>query len=189
VSTTQHSVEALRKLVDQHWALPVLAELGRTGGSRFVPLANAVGANRQSVRRALDALIAEGLVAPNPGYGHPSRPEYLITDAGRRLAPTCAAVVAALSREEVADLGRRRWTLPVLVALGTGRRFSELKAEVPGVTSRALALTLKELIAAGLVERTVHGSFPPHTSYRPTTRSVEIVGEARGLASLLSVAA
>lgn len=164
----------------------MLAELGRHGGSRFVPLANAVGADRQSVRRALDALIDEGLVTPNPGFGHPSRPEYVLTDEGRRLAPTCRAVLEALGRERAEDVGRRRWALPVLVALGSGRRFSELRSQLPGVTSRALTLTLKELMRAGLVERTVHGSFPPTTSYRPTARSTAIVSEAQGLASLLA---
>ena len=36
---------------------------------------------RDSLRRALDALIALGYVRRNEGYGHPLRPEYLITDA------------------------------------------------------------------------------------------------------------
>jgi DNA-binding HxlR family transcriptional regulator len=39
---------------------------------------------------------------------------------------------------------------------------------------------------AGLVERTVHESFPPTTTYRTTARCTEIVDEARGLASLLA---
>jgi DNA-binding HxlR family transcriptional regulator len=179
------NADALSGLLQRQWELPVLAELARHEGSRFVPLANAVGADRQSVRRALDTLIDDGLVMPNPGYGHPARPEYVLTDAGRRLAPTCLAVVEALGRKRAEDVGRRRWTLPVLVALGSGRRFSEVRSELP-VTSRALALTLKELMRAGLVERTVHESFPPTTTYRTTARCTEIVDEARGLASLLA---
>ena len=158
----------------------------RSGGSRFVPLANRVGANRQSVRRALDALIDAGLVTPNPGYGHPSRPEYVLTDAGRRLAPAGRALVEELEPRQLATVGRRRWTLPVLVALLTGRRFSGLKAELQGITSRALTRTLKELIAAGLVQRSVHGSFPPHTSYQLTDRSLGIADQARDLARLLA---
>ena len=180
------SADALSVLLHRQRELQFLSELGRHGGSRFVPLANAVGADRQSIRRALDALIDGGLVAPNPGYGHPSRPEYVLTTTGRRIAPTCLAVVEALGRERATEVGRRRWTLPVLVALGSERRFSELRSQLPRVTSRALALTLKELIRAGLVERTVHQSFPPTTSYRATARSAEIVEEARDLASLLA---
>lgn len=185
-STSEDRARGLRRLLDHHWALPVLAELGERGGSRFVPLANAVGANRQSVRRALDALIDEGLVTPNPGYGHPSRPEYLVTEEGRRLAPACRAVLDALEATGTDAVGRRRWALPILVALGRGRRFSELKTELPAITSRSLASMLKELIAAGLVERDVVGSFPPHTSYRPTGRSSTIVDKAHGLATLLA---
>lgn len=186
MSTRADDIDALRGLLDHHWALAVLAKLGESGGARFVPLANAVGASRQSVRRALDALIEAGLVIPNPGYGHPSRPEYVLTDAGRCIAPSCHAVLLALGQEHVEDVGRRRWVLPVLVALGPGRRFSELRSSLPAVTSRALSSTLKELIRVGLVERTVHGSFPPTTSYRPTARSTQIVDEARDLASLLA---
>jgi DNA-binding HxlR family transcriptional regulator len=177
---------ALRVLLDHRWSIAVLAELDRTSGSRFVPLTHRVGAGKQSLRRSLDALIDAGLVMPNPGYGHPSRPEYVLTANGRRIAPACRAVLRALEEEGAEDIGLRRWTLPVLTALGGGRRFSELKAMLPNVTGRALAATLKELAEAGLVERTVHDAFPPHTSYRSTARGRVIAASASRLAASLA---
>jgi DNA-binding HxlR family transcriptional regulator len=150
-----------------------------------VPLAHRVGAGRQSLRRSLDALIDAGFVTPNPGYGHPSRPEYLLTDKGRRVAPVCRAVLHALAREGADDVGFRRWTLPVLVNLGRGRRFSELRELLPSVTAAALADVLKELGAAGLVARTVHDAFPPHTLYRPTPQGRAIATPAKRLALAL----
>jgi DNA-binding HxlR family transcriptional regulator len=77
-------------------------------------------------------------------------------------------MLRALVEGGVEEVGLRRWSLPVLAALGGGRRFSELKTLLPGVTSRSLALVLQELGAAGLVERRVEESFPPRTWYRPT---------------------
>jgi DNA-binding HxlR family transcriptional regulator len=106
-----------------------------------------------------------GLVRRNPGYGHPLRPEYLVTDAGARAAAVCARLVAA-APEEVVNL--RKWSIPALAALDSGRRFSELRANLPGVTARSLALALKDLQAARLVEREVLGGYPPSTLYRPT---------------------
>lgn len=151
-----------------------------------MPLAHRVGVRRQSLRRTLDALIEAGLVMPNPGYGHPSRPEYVLTEKGRRIAPAAAAVLRALENGGVRDVGLHRWSLPVLSALGGERRFSELKASLPNVTPRALAGALKELADAGLVERSVHDAFPPHTSYRSTARGRRIVADATRLAASLS---
>jgi DNA-binding HxlR family transcriptional regulator len=186
VSSPQQ-IRVLRQLLDHRWSIAVLAELDGAAGARFVPLAHRVGAGRQSVRRSLDALIEAGLVRPNPGYGHPSRPEYLLTDQGRRVAPACRAVLRALEREGVDEVGLRRWTLPVLMSLGRGRRFSELKELLPSVTGAALADALKELAAAGLVARTVHDAFPPHTLYRSTARGRAIAAPARRLAAALAV--
>jgi DNA-binding HxlR family transcriptional regulator len=185
VSSPQQTRQ-LRNLLDHRWSIAVLAELHGTTGARFVPLAHRVGAGRQSLRRSLDALIEAGLVMPNPGYGHPSRPEYLLTDKGRRVAPSCRALLHALDRERVDDVGLRRWALPVLTNLGGGRRFSELRKLLPSITAAALADVLKELAAAGLVARTVHDAFPPHALYRSTGRGRAIAAPARRLAATLA---
>ena len=49
-------------------------------------------------------------------------------------------------------------------------RFSELRAAVPGITPRALALALKDLQAAELIERRIEDAYPPRTLYSPTAQ-------------------
>jgi DNA-binding HxlR family transcriptional regulator len=130
---------------------------------------HALGVGRDSLRRALDELIELRLIARNPGYGHPLRPEYLVLPAGAMLIPACADLMSALDDLRVTETGLKKWSMPVVGALsGESRRFSELRAALPEITARALTLALKDLVAAGLVERTVTDGFPPSTSYRLT---------------------
>jgi len=168
---TTNTLVSILPLVHHRWALPLLAELhGLGGGARFVLLLHGLGASRDSLRQTLAALIEEGLVMRNPGYGHPLRPEYVLTPRGRRIAPACATLVAALRREGVEDVALKKWSIPVLLALSSERRFAELR-EALGASPRALTLALKELAEAGLVERLVHDGFPPTSSYRLTRRA------------------
>ncbi|MGH2451320.1 MAG: winged helix-turn-helix transcriptional regulator, partial [Candidatus Limnocylindria bacterium] len=74
---------SISALFHHRWAAPVLAELDRSRGSRFVTLSNRLALSRESLRRTLTALIDAGLVMKNPGYGHPLRPEYILTERGR----------------------------------------------------------------------------------------------------------
>jgi DNA-binding HxlR family transcriptional regulator len=161
--------------------VPILAELHRSAGSRFVPLTNRVGLSRESLRQTLTALIESGLVMRNPGYGHPLRPEYVLTTAGRRIAPGCVELVETLQRLGFEGGGLKKWSIPVLLELVRERRFAELR-EALGVSPRALTLALKELAAAGLVERRVHTGFPPSTSYRVTPRARSLARAASRLA-------
>ncbi len=163
---------SIERLFHHRWAVPVLAELSDSPG-RFVTLARALGLSRESLRQTLAALIAEGLVERNPGYGHPLRPEYLLTERGRAVAPACARLVAELRRQGAFDVGLRKWSMPVLLALDEERRFGELRVAL-GTSPRALTLALKELGEAGLVERRVHDAFPPTTSYRTTGRATKL---------------
>jgi len=160
------SIPDLIALFHHRWSAPVLAELLRQKGSRFAALAGTLGVGSDSLRRTLDSLLSLGLVARNPGYGHPLRPEYVLTEDGRRTAQRCAKLLAASSDEVLL----RKWSLPVLAALGRPARFSELRSAVPGVTPRALTLALKDLQAAALVERRVEDAYPPRTVYSPTTQ-------------------
>jgi DNA-binding HxlR family transcriptional regulator len=148
----------------RRWALPILAQLAATGGSRFVPLANQLGLSRDALRQTLDALTEAGLVRRNPGYGHPTRPEYVLTDKGRHVAPSCARILRELRRGGTEDVVLKKWSMPILLALDREARYTELRRRV-GATPRALTLALKELIAHGLVERRVQEGFPPSTTY------------------------
>ena len=160
------SIRQLIELFHHRWAAPILAELERRRGTRLVVLVNGLGAPRDTVRRTLDALVRAGLVQRNPGYGHPLRPEYLLTPAGLPVARRCAHLLEAIGGR--AELGLKKWSMPVLVALGGATRFSELRAALPGVTPRALAIALKDLQRAGLATRDVLAGYPPTTAYRLT---------------------
>jgi DNA-binding HxlR family transcriptional regulator len=62
-----------------------------------------------------------------------------------------------------------RWKAAVLHQLSLGtRRFGELQRLLPNVTQRMLTLQLRELEAAGLVERKVYAEVPPRVEYSVT---------------------
>jgi DNA-binding HxlR family transcriptional regulator len=160
------SIGDLIALFHYRWSAPVLAELGRTGGTRFVVLVKRLGIGRESLRRTLAALIELELVRRNPGYGHPLRPEYLLTERGVGVARTCTRLLSALDGK--ASVALKKWSLPVIAALAQPARFSELREALPGITARSLALALKELEAAELVHRRVEETYPPSTVYALT---------------------
>jgi DNA-binding HxlR family transcriptional regulator len=168
-------VSRLDLLFHHRWAVPLLAALGRTPG-RFSNLMHALGTGRESLIRALDGLVELGLIARTPGYGHPLRPEYLLLPAGAALVPAAVELMRGLERLEAQDVGLKKWSMPVVHALGTEPRcFSELREHLTGVTPRALALALKDLTAAGLAERTVTVDFPPATVYRLTPAAGQLL--------------
>ena len=158
-------------LFHNRWSVPILAELRRQRGSRFVTLSRTLGLSRESLRRTLAVLIERGLVGRNPGYGHPLRPEYVLTRAGERLAAGCGPLVDALRHERLDEIGLKKWSMPVVLALAEGpRRFSALREALETVSPRALALALKDLEAAGLVDRSVTDDYPPATVYALTRK-------------------
>lgn len=173
----------LRALVRRRWAIPVLAHLLREEGDRFIPMAHALGASPPVLREALAHLIAEGLVMPNPGHGHPLRPEYVLTPAGERAAPTCGRVDQLLARLDLREVGLRRWTLPALLAVRQGaHRFGDIAGVLSPVTDRALSQALVTLTGASLLERRLVDSRPPHAEYRSTPLGLRIVRAVEPLA-------
>lgn len=167
------STERLVDLFHHRWAAPALALLGERGGARFVELQRKLGVSRESLRRALDGLVELGYVRRNEGYGHPLRPEYLITDAGRG----ASALAGRVSTSSARDTLLRKWSVPVLATLAEPRRYSEIRSALPGVTPRALALALRDLEDAGLVRRDVRPTRPPSTVYRATSRALAVLAE------------
>ena len=180
-------MSSLPELFHHRWALGILAELDRTRGSRFVTLTNRVGVGRESLRRTLTALSEGGLVSRNPGYGHPLRPEYVLTKRGIRVAPVCADLLARLRELGVEDAALKKWSLPVVLALGGPgrRRFSALQEALGEITARALALALKDLAAAGLVDRAVTDGFPPASMYSLTPAAARLLPLLRRLEAAL----
>ena len=172
-------MSTLVALFHNRWSVPILAELHRQRGSRFVTLTRTLGLSRESLRRTLAALIDSGLVGRNPGYGHPLRPEYVLTRAGEQLARACGPLVERLREGELEAVGLKKWSMPVVYALGEGpSRFSELRETLEGISPRALALALKDLERARVVDRRVTDDYPPASVYRLTRTG-------RSLATLL----
>ncbi len=64
----------------------------------------------------------------------------------------------------------KKWTLFVITVLGNRdrMRFNEIFADLRFISSRSLADRLKELEAAGLVEREAFSEVPPRVDYRLT---------------------
>jgi DNA-binding HxlR family transcriptional regulator len=181
---------ALIPLFHRRWVVPVLAFMGGQdgGGTRFVVLRHELGVSRNALKDSLGHAIERAWVEPNPGYGHPLRPEYRLTERGRALAGACADLLVEADRLGVMETVLRKWSVPVLAATGgevAGRRFGGIRRRlVEGetrVTDRALSMALADLIGDGLVERRVLGGAPPRAVYALTERSQALV---RSVASL-----
>ena len=164
--------EALAGLFHRRWAPGALAHLARDGGGRLVTIAHRLDAPRESVRAALDALVGLGLASPNPGYGHPLRPEYLPTEAGLAAGPLCDRLLQSVQRMDARDACLRKWSMPTVYALHHGAdRFAHIAGALPGVTPRALTFALRDLASVEFVRRVVEDASPPRTRYTPTRRA------------------
>jgi DNA-binding HxlR family transcriptional regulator len=174
----------LTDLVHHRWAVPVLAVLHADEGAKVVTLGRRLGASRDTLLRTLAGLAERGLAVRNPGHGHPLRPEWIPTAAGRELGPWCARLWERVRRLGLEDVGFRKWSLPCLDALAGGaRRFSELEARLAGITPRALSAALGSLEDEGLVARRVRQGRPPATVYALTPRGrrlAPLLGERPG---------
>lgn len=87
------------------------------------------------------------------------------TGSGRGSGPptVCPRFHAAV------ELIGRRWAGAILVSLlGGPLYYRELGVAVPGVSDRLLSQRLRELEAAGLVQRCVHDGPPARVSYELT---------------------
>ncbi|MCA9753418.1 MAG: winged helix-turn-helix transcriptional regulator, partial [Gemmatimonadetes bacterium] len=143
--------ERLIALFERKYGSRVLAELLRQKGARVAPLAHQLEASRVAIRATLADLAARGWVEPNPGHGHPLRPEWILTAAGRPIARQCAALDELLDDHGWRSLAASKWPLPVLHTIGRrGARFSEITTRLPRLTDRALSLSLQDLAAADL---------------------------------------
>ncbi|WP_411701221.1 winged helix-turn-helix transcriptional regulator [Conyzicola sp.] len=80
------------------------------------------------------------------------------------------------------ELVGRRWSSGVLLAIARGAtRFSEITASVPGLSDRLLAQRLKELEAAGLLEREVIASTPVQVRYALTPSGADLLASLQPL--------
>jgi DNA-binding HxlR family transcriptional regulator len=166
---TMDRTDRLMALFRRRWACPILAELHRGEGAKFVTLVNRLESNPGAMRQALDEMLDLGWIRRNPGYGHPLRPEYLLTRSGERLAPACALLDGAITSLGVRDIALRKWSMPVLYVIGEGpTRFTEIPRALGGVTDRAVSLALKDLADAAMIARRLIDGPPPGSVYGAT---------------------
>ncbi len=179
--------ELLRDLFHRRWAMPALAMLHRRKGAKFVTLHKKLGASAGSMRTTIDELSSRGLVMKNPGYGHPMRPEYVLTEPGALIGACCDELLAALDSIEARALALSKWSMPAVFALKAGTlRFSQVRDGCPGVTDRALTQTLKRLAAGGLVVREVSDAYPPSVNYSLTETGQTLLPLLEPLARLIA---
>ena len=80
------------------------------------------------------------------------------------------------------ELVGRRWAGAILWALGDGPLYyADIGASVPGISDRLLSTRLRELEAAGLVERSVHAGTPARVSYALTAKGEALAPPLRQL--------
>jgi DNA-binding HxlR family transcriptional regulator len=77
--------------VGDRYTLAIVRELFY-GNSRFIDLAAQVGAPRSVLASRLTRLLEAGVVHRRRYSEHPPRDQYLLTDAGRELAPVLLAL-------------------------------------------------------------------------------------------------
>src|SRR5450631_77750 len=86
-----------------------------------------------------------------------------------RISRKCQPVPVEV--RQTADLLERRWQLSIIYAALTGAlRFNEFADAVAGISPRMLSERLRDLEAAGLIDRKVIPSSPPTVEYRLTDR-------------------
>jgi DNA-binding HxlR family transcriptional regulator len=144
----------LAQLLHWRWSLPVLSTMWLEQGAKFVLLVNRLEISRDALSRTLSGLIDLGYIEKNPGYGHPMRPEYLLTIEGEGIAPALTRLLQHLQAQDLEAIALNKWSLPTLWLIGQGQtRFSQLQTRLQGVSPRALSLTLTDLEGVGMLER------------------------------------
>ena len=78
---------------------------------------------------------------------------------------------------KVVDFVIKRWTLLVLLEIYKGKdkwkRYSKIKAKLPGITAKILSLRLKELEKENIIKKRVDSSIYPIKSEYSLTKSGE----------------
>ncbi len=175
MATKQSSVaDSFIALFHHRWSLHILSSLYQLQGAKFVTLVNRLQISRDTLSQTLKALIQQGWVKKNPGYGHPMRPEYILTDKGQAISPICVELVIKIEKFQLEESALKKWSMPLLFPICKGiLRFSELKEVYPEITPRALTQALKEMASAELVHRVVLETFPPSVEYRIAAKGLE----------------
>ncbi len=158
----------LLELTHHRYAIPAIAELWSADGCKLVTLIYRTGSSEGAMKQTVIALMESAWMMKNPGYGHPARPEYILTEKGRNVGEHCAQAVALAKEQMAQDVAFDKWSLPVLAAILQGaRRNKDIRAALPSITPRALSQSLASLEAVGWAEKTLLSIHPVKIEYRP----------------------
>ena len=145
-------IDVPRALVRHCWCIPILAITEQLGGARFAAYRGHLGISRDALSSTLGYLIDQRLLERNTGYGHPLRPEYIATSAGRAVGLACATLFERLQRLDVERVALRKWSLPVVGAVSAeSGSFAVLREHLRPITPRALSVCLTQLRQAELL--------------------------------------
>ena len=168
-------LNTLLMLVQHRWNICILAEIHAHHGSKFVTMVNRIGLSRSSLKTSLAHLKQQELVKRNPGYGHPMRPEYVLTNRGRAIGQDCQVLSQLLSKPSDRDVAYRKWSLPLIAVIGEERmRFSAVRVALGDPTPRAVTLALKMLENQRWIQRKITRDYPPVAGYKLSSRGLEI---------------
>ncbi|USZ67304.1 helix-turn-helix transcriptional regulator [Halorussus salilacus] len=88
----------------------------------------------------------------------------------------------------IRDVLGSKWAFHVVRALAREERgFNDLKRELDGVTAKTLSGRLRELRCLGFVEKEVHATSPPTTTYRLTDHGEDLAAILADVESLVEV--
>jgi DNA-binding HxlR family transcriptional regulator len=163
-------------LFHYRWFIPIISVLHYQKGAKFITLLKELKISRSVLTSTLNKMIAQGFAMRNPGYGHPLRPEYILTDRGLQLGPFCNEMMTCILGQNGHHLIQSKWAIQIIHLCSGGEiRFSELKSALTPITSRALSEELKVLNAEGFIERKIIENYPPLTIYSLAEKSLPFV--------------
>lgn len=156
----------------RRWAVPILAQLVHTKGCKLVTLTNNLEGSRDSLKASLELLDTLGFVEPNPGRGHPMRPEYILTARGSLVSGPAASLVRAFDKAGMADLALKKWSMPTLHAVDSGaNRFGSIVETLRSATDRAVSIALNDVQSMSMIQRTLIDDRPPRNAYTLTRKA------------------
>lgn len=165
------NAQHLLALTHHRYAIPAIAELWKAEGCKLVTLIYRSGSSEGAMKQTLAYLIEQEWAMRNPGYGHPHRPEYILTETGTKFGKVCTDAVELARKQMAQDVAFDKWSLPVLHTILVGaRRHKEIRAALPTITPRALSQALANLEAAGWIEKVMLSLHPVKIEYRPTSQ-------------------